>query len=80
MLPAWLVRGKESAKPSSPLPSLILTDGRGWDSPQGRLAVVSHVHTMSIVINEIFEAPQGWVCKCLVLTDISGKSVSHINT
>lgn len=84
MLPAWLAQGKRSAKHSSPLPSLLCSlipaDGRAWDSPEGRPAVVSHVHTTSKVINKIFEAPQGWIFKCLVLTDISGKSVSHIST
>lgn len=76
-------RGK-NLQSTAPLPSLlcslILPDGHGWDSPEGRPAVAPRVHTMSKAINKIFEAPQGWVFKCLVLTDISGKSVSHRST
>lgn len=84
LAPRIAVQGVKSAKHSSSLPSLlcslILAGGHGWDSPEGRLAVVSHVHTMSKVTNKIFEAPQGWIFKYLVLTDISQKSVSHIST
>lgn len=84
LAPRIALQGKKFAKHSSPLPSLlcplILADECGWDSPEGRPAVVSHVHTMSKVINKIFEAPQGWIFKYLVLTDISQKSVSHIST
>jgi len=74
----------KSAAPLLPtcLCSLFLAVVRGWDSPEGRLAVVSSVHTTSKVclINKVFRALQGWIFKHLMLTDISGKSGSHVST
>lgn len=72
----------KSAAPLRPacLCSLFLAVVRGRDSPEGRLAVVSCVHTMSKVINKVFRAPQGWIFKHLVLTDISGESDSPVST
>lgn len=75
-------RTLKSVAPLHPacLGSLFLAVVRVQDSPEGRLAVVSRVHTMSKVINKIFRAPQGWIFKRLVLTDISGESSSHVST